>query len=156
MNSARGVCVAAGIIGATALCLIWAACASDTCEGPESPAPLPPLSKLLDIFVEQKQLDDEAELAMQRLKAKHAIITEVIADRTTLLDAAAQFRDMNARWPMARQRLEERFPGMSYELALCRQVIEDARSELQQRAPDKEESVVSRLEAELAAYGPLQ
>jgi hypothetical protein len=93
---------------------------------------------------------------MQRLKAKHAIITEVIADRTTLLDAAAQFRDMNARWPMARQRLEERFPGMSYELALCRQVIEDARSELQQRAPDKEESVVSRLEAELAAYGPLQ
>jgi hypothetical protein len=142
----------AAIPGAAALCLMSAACASATNEGPDSYARTAHVSELPQKIEDQQQLDDQLKRSIQRHEAKEAIFADVIAGRCTLVEAAARFRDLNAPWPMARHWLEQRFPGMSYELALCRQIIEDARDELLRRTPDGVESVVSRLQAELADH----
>jgi hypothetical protein len=144
--------MAAAILGAAALCLMSAACASATSEGPDSQARPAALSELPQKIEEGRQLDDQLGELMKRHEANQTIVAEVIAGRCTLLEAAAKFQDLNTRWPMARHWLEQRFPGVSYELALCRQIIEDARDELLRRAPDEVESVVSRLQAELADH----
>jgi hypothetical protein len=129
-----------------------AACASATSEGPDSQARPAALSELPQIIEDGQQLDDQLKLSMQRHEAKESIIAEVIAGRLTLLEAAAQFRDLDARWPSAKHWLEQRFPSMSFELALCRRIIEQVRDELRLRAPDQVKCVVSRLEEELAEH----
>ena len=89
---------------------------------------------------------------MQRYEAKEAIIAEVIADRLTLLEAAAQFHDLNATWPRASHWLQQQYPGVPYELALCRQIIDQVCIELRQYDPERSDRVVARLEAELQAH----
>jgi len=152
MNAGRRVLMAAAILGAAALCLMSAACASATSEGPDSQTRPTALSELPQKIEEGQQLDDQLKRSIPRHEAKGMIVAEVIAGRCTLLEAAARFRDLNATWPKAGHWLEQRFPGVSYELALCRQIIDDVRDELRHRAPDRVESVVSRLQAELADH----
>jgi len=93
-----------------------------------------------------------AESNHWRLQAKHAVVTELLAGRLTLREAAARFEALNADDPEIRNRLSQLYPGVSYKEALCRNVIEHARSELRLRAPEQMDSVVARLEAELHAH----
>jgi hypothetical protein len=113
------------------------------------PAPLSEWHQQID---EGQQLDDDLERAMQRHEAKQAIVAEVIADRLTQLEAAAQFRDLNATWPRASHWLQQQYPGVPYELALCRQIIDQVCIELRQRDPEQCHCIVTRLEAELQAH----
>jgi hypothetical protein len=146
------VIVAAGIVGVAAACLMRGACVATPTERPDS-YPVPePLSEWHQKIDEGQQLDDDLERAMQRHEAKEAIVAEVIADRLTLLEAAAQFRDLNATWPRASHWLEQRYPGVSYELALCRQIIDQVCIELPQCDPERSDRIVTRLEAELQAH----
>jgi hypothetical protein len=121
-------------------------------EGPDSYAVPAPLSEWYQKVAEGQQLDDNLERSMRRREAKAAIVAEVIADRLTLLEAAAQFRDLNATWPRASHWLQQRYPGAPYELALCRQIIDRVCIELRQCAPERRDRVVARLEAELQAH----
>ena len=123
------------------------ACVETPTERPDSYAEPEPLSEWHQKIDEGQQLDDDLERAMQRHEAKEAIVAEVIADRLTLLEAAAKFLDLNATWPRASHWLQQRYPGVPYELALCRQIIDQMCVELRQC-----DRVVTRLEAELQAH----
>jgi len=48
--------------------------------------------------------------------------------------------------------LQQRYPGVPYELALCRQIIDQVCIELRQYDPERSDRVVARLEAELQAH----
>jgi hypothetical protein len=91
-------------------------------------------------------------MSYRHTQAKRAVVTELLADRLTLMEAAARFRELDAGMPETRDRLLQAYPGVSYEEALCRQVIELARGELEVRAPEQVKRVVARLEAELQAF----
>ena len=146
------VIVAAGIVGVAAACLMRGACVATPTERPDSYAEPEPLSEWHQKIDEGQQLDDDLERAMQRHEAKEAIVAEVIAERLTLLEAAAKFRDLNANWPRASHWLQQRYPGVPYELALCRQIIDQVRLELRQYDPERSDRVGTRLEAELQAH----
>ena len=152
MKLSPRVIVAAGIAGVAAACLMRVACVETPTERPDSYAEPEPLSEWHQKIDEGQQLDDDLERAMQRHEAKEALVAEVIADRLTLLEAAAQFRDWNATWPRASRWLQQRYPGVPYELALCRQIIDQVRLELRQCDPERSDRVVARLEAELQAH----
>jgi hypothetical protein len=152
MKRAPCVLVAAGIVGIAAWCLMRVADVATPTEGPDSYAVPAPLSEWHQKVVDGQQLDDDLERSIGRRKAKEAIVAEVIADRLTLLEATAQFRDLNATWPRASHWLQQRYPGVPYELALCRQIIDQVCIELRQSIPEQRDCVVARLEAELQAH----
>jgi hypothetical protein len=152
MKPSPRLIVAAGIAGVAAACLMRVACVATPTERPDSYAEPEPLSEWHQKIEEGLQLDDDLERAMQRHEAKEAIVAEVIAERLTLLEAAAKFRDLNANWPRASHWLQQRYPGVPYELALCRQIIDQVSIELRQRNPERSDRVVARLEAELQAH----
>ena len=152
MKPSPRVIVAASIAGVAAACLMRIACVATPTERPDSYAEPEPLSEWHQKIDEGLQLDDDLERAMQRHEAKEAIVAEVIAERLTLLEAAAQFRDLNVTWPRASHWLQQRYPGVPYELALCRQIIDQVCIELRQYDPERSDRVVARLEAELQAH----
>jgi hypothetical protein len=76
-------------------------------------------------------------------------VTELIAGRLTLREAAARFGDLDAEVPLLRDSVKQRYPGVAYEVALCRVVVDWTRSVLQVRAPEQMETVLARLEEEL-------
>ena len=152
MKPSPRVIVAASIAGVAAACLMRVACVATPTERPDSYAEPEPLSEWHQKIDEGLQLDDDLERAMQRHEAKESIVAEVIADRLTLLEAAAQFRDLNSTWPRASHWLQQRYPGVPYERALCRQIIDLVCIELQQCAPERRDCFVTRLEAELQAH----
>src|SRR5262249_36086193 len=151
MKCAPRVLVAAGIIGVAAWSLMRVADVATPTEGLDSYAMPAPLRELHYKIDEGQQLDDNLERAMRRREAKEAIVAEVIADRLALLEAAAQFRDLNATWPRASHWLQQRYPNVPYELALRLQIIDQVCIELRQCAPERRDRVVARLEAELQA-----
>ena len=149
MKPSLRVIVAASIAGVAAACLMRIACVATPTERPDSYAEPEPLSEWHQKIDEGLQLDDDLERSIRRHEAKEAIIAGVIADRLTLLEAAAQFRDLNATWPQASHWLQQRYPGVPYELALCRQIIDQVCIELRQCGPEQCDRIVTRLEAEL-------
>jgi hypothetical protein len=152
MKPSPRVIVAASIAGVAAACLMRIACVATPTERPDSYAEPEPLSEWHQKIDEGRQLDDDLERAMQRHEAKEAIVAEVIAERLTLLEAAAQFRDLNANWPRASHWLQQRYPGVPYDLALCRQIIDQVCAELGQYDQEQCDRVVTRLGAELQAH----
>lgn len=152
MKRVSRMLVMAGIVGVAAVCLIRPACVLPTGEEPGSHVSIEPVSAWGHLFEERQRLDDELERSTQRLKAKEAIVGEVIAGRLNLLKAAARYRDLNSDQPRIRHQLEQEFPGVSYELTLCRQIIARVRDELMERAPDQLDGVVSSLETESAEH----
>jgi hypothetical protein len=123
--------------------------------GTEEPGPhlLPTaVVEYLDAFALDTESQERAAMSYRCLQAKRAVVTELLADRLTLLEAAARFRELDAGMPEARDRLLQAYPGVPYQVALCQQVIARARSELEARALEQVESVVARLEAELQAH----
>src|SRR5262249_12653247 len=96
-------------------------------------------------------LQTRLESTLRRLQTKDAVLNELLAGRLTLLEAAARFGELDAGLPDTRDHLLKAYPGVPYQVALCRQVISYARAEMRLRAPEQMESVVARLEAELQA-----
>jgi hypothetical protein len=89
----------------------------------------------------------------QRALAKGRLAVDAAAGRLTLLEAAARFRELNSQWPpfdwhLWREFIHFRFPGVSDDEGLCRQVIVCANSALWEQ-PEEAERVRCRLEAEL-------
>jgi hypothetical protein len=143
--------VACGLVAAGSLC--FHRFASDTLSTEESRLRLLPVAvgEYLQGVTSSTDLDTRLESNYRRVQAKYAVVTELVAGRLTLLDAAARFRDLDAGLPDVRDRLMEQYPGVPYAVALCRHVIEHARSVLRVQAPEQVASVVARLEAELQA-----
>lgn len=106
----------------------------------------------LDGVVVSGDLQTRIESNHRRLQAKHEVVVELAANRLTLLKAAARFAELDADQPDIRERLAQRYPGASAEVAWCQEVIERARSVLRAHAPEQLEQVMARLGAELQAY----
>src|SRR5262249_31634472 len=140
------------LVAAGVLCFHRFAC--DTPRAEESDPHLLPVAvgEYLEGVALSTDLQTRAESNHRRIQAKHDVICELLAGRLTLLEAAAGFRDLDAGLPEVRDRLVQHYPGMPYEMMLCRQVIEQERSVLGVRDPDQVERVVARLEAELQAH----
>jgi hypothetical protein len=110
------------------------------------------VGEYLDVVARSADLETRLESSYRRLQAKRAVVSELLAGRLTLLEAAARFRDLDAGLPEFRDLLLQRYPDVPYEVAVCRQVIEQARSVPRVRTPEQEASIVARLEAELQAH----
>jgi hypothetical protein len=140
------------ILGAGAFCFQRFACNTLSDEYPE-PHILPAaVGEYLDAFALRTEWRERAAMSYRHTQAKRAVVTELLADRLTLMEAAARFRELDADMPETRDRLLQAYPGVPYEVVLCRQVIGHARGELEVRAPEQVKRVVARLEAELQAY----
>jgi hypothetical protein len=95
-----------------------------------------------------RELDAQLAEALRRIEAKELVVRDVIAGRVGLLEAVARYRHANADLSLVIHGLALRYPGVPYELALCHQIIEDVKL----HGPEQMDQIVSRLEAELAAF----
>jgi hypothetical protein len=140
------------LVGASSLCFHRFACDNRNKQEP-GPHLLPEVAgQYLEEAATSIDMETLAQTTQHRTLAKHAVVTELLAGRLTLREAAARFRELNADDPNIRDRLAQVYQGDSYEVALFRNVIEHARSEMRLRAPEQVASVVARLEAELQEY----
>jgi hypothetical protein len=137
------------LVGIGSLCFQRFACGTRDAEG-QGPHLLPAaVGEYLDGVAVSSDLQAQAESNHRRLQAKYAIVTELLARRLTLRDAAARFGDLDAEVPGIRDRLTQPYPGVAYEVALCHEVIAQARSVLRVRTPEQMAIVCARLEEEL-------
>jgi hypothetical protein len=146
------LCAILCLVGFGVLGLQRSACNRPSTEESGFHLLLTAVGEYLDAFALDTESQERAAMIHRCLQAKCAVVTELLADRLTLLEAAARFRELDAGMPEARDRLLQAYPGVPYEVALCQQVIAHARSELKVRAPEQVKSVVARLEAELQAH----
>ena len=152
MKTACSLVVAAGIVGAVASCRFFPSANEALTERPDQDAQ-PSLMAHVHTSIEQgRELDAQLEESLQRCKAKEDSARALIAGQLTLLEAAAGFRDVNASWPKARTFLQQAYAGLPYEHALCRQIIAYAEAELRHQGSAQKDSVLHRLEAELAEH----
>jgi len=99
-----------------------------------------------------RQLEKEHVRTLRRTQARRDVVAAVIAGRTTLVEAAGAFRELNRGSPSSYWRaFGNLYPGTSDEERHCRQVIAYVRTELEVY-PGGENEVVRRLEAELRAH----
>jgi hypothetical protein len=94
------------------------------------------------------QLEALDAAVKQRIAVKDLIIADVLAHRTSLIEAAAEFRRLNADEPKYMDVLRESFPSRSDEECLCRNVLAYV-SMSGRRQPERIKAEVARLEAEL-------
>src|SRR5262249_15105554 len=114
------------LVAAGALCFYRFAC--DTPRAERSGRYILPaaVGEYLEGVALSSDLQTRLESTLRRLQTKDAVLTELLAGRLTLLEAAARFEELNSGIPETRHRLLKAYPGVSYQVALCRQVIEYA------------------------------
>jgi hypothetical protein len=95
-------------------------------------------AQLFGVQDRYKELQERDEALLKRLERKQAIVTELIAGRISLFEAAAQFRQVNEEWPN-RFLYQPYLAGESEEESLCRQVI-DWTHVVMQISPNKSQS----------------
>jgi hypothetical protein len=100
----------------------------------------------------RQRLEWEQNEIRARTAAKRGLAAEVAAGRLPLLEAAARFRDLNARTPGLAEHVCNASPGVSYELLLCQQVIAITEAVLEEQSPGQAEEIVARLRAELQQH----
>lgn len=87
---------------------------------------------------------------------RELIVVDVIEGRMSLLEGAAAFHELTAKFPKLSARIDELFPADSEGEQACLHVISSVRQELQtpttsEGANEKADAVLGRLEAELKA-----
>ncbi len=98
----------------------------------------------------EAEMDRRLRVARGRIDAKWEVVRRLLVGRLTLLEAAAQFRDLNAEPADCPCQDGHVWPNASLEERLCRQVIAWAQREARDGATGAG-AAVTRLEAELAA-----
>src|SRR5262245_7763068 len=99
------------------------------------------------------ELDRRLEVLYRRVAAKEGVVEQLLAGRTTLLEAAAWFRLLNEHPADCQDEFRRWWRGKSDGEKLCRQVISWVVMELHARGPaDLAEAQRRRLEAELQAH----
>ncbi len=99
-----------------------------------------------------QELDQQDEIIKDRIAAKTEIIREVLADRLTLLEAAASFRHVTANPREYPGHGPEFFPGQTESERYCHQVLHWVKCETHGWAPSHAEAIWCRLTAELDEY----
>jgi hypothetical protein len=96
-------------------------------------------------------LDEQFEQAQRRSNRRRRIVADVIADRTTLLQAALEFRSLNETLPASHWSYNQAYSGKSEGERLCRYVIRMVQIDLSERTPNLVTAKVEKLEEELHA-----
>jgi hypothetical protein len=94
-------------------------------------------------------LDAQLAEAHQRIGAKQEVVSDVIAGRVDLPEAAARFRDLTPPSSDAARYLRTAYAGASDDERFCRAVIQWVRVTLQTRSRAEVDRTAARLEAEL-------
>lgn len=95
---------------------------------------------------ENRRLNTEDDIVLQRIARKETIVRELIAGRATLADATALFGELNAARPLALEAVRDAYPGATDQEKTARNVIAYALG----RATGADRGALSRrLEAEL-------
>jgi hypothetical protein len=106
--------------------------------------------KIARLERENAEIDSVLTIILRRVHTTNEeVIQDVLADRLSLLAAAARIRSAGAEVPSwARPKLERLFPGNSDNERQCRRVIALIKGELKEE-PGRRYLIVGRLEAEL-------
>src|SRR5262245_19208054 len=96
--------------------------------------------------------DGKREAILARVAARAAIVEEVLAERMSLLEAAAHFRNLDhGPPPILWDRFRTYYPGDSDEERHCYEVIGNVRARVEDQGGRRGEQVL-RLEAELRQH----
>ncbi len=105
--------------------------------------------------------DRPAPAAASLSETRYQVMCDLIDRRTSLLEAAAAFHELNGKSAIPAETLIETYPGDTEGERACRQVLAHVRHELEWRrsgstaesseASDPAVAVLARLEAEFAA-----
>jgi hypothetical protein len=95
------------------------------------------------------ELDERGRHIHMRAEGRQRVVTEVIAGRTTLLDAAASIQELN-RLDTGGPKFGATSRGNSEGERLCRQVIRWVDGALSEQSPEDRDPVVRRLEQDLS------
>jgi hypothetical protein len=106
------------------------------------------LRTLTDCHDQMADVDRQLEAFWVRQAARREVVAELVERRLTLPEAAARFRDLNAKACSAGH-VRLFFPGRTEEESICRHLIFWAQCELESDAPSVAQEVAARLEAEL-------
>jgi hypothetical protein len=121
------------------------------CHSRTEPKASPSLQEKISLAPEialDRQLDEKREILQARIWTRKRIALDLIEGKTTLRQAAGNFRDLAKEAP-ARNLVELRlyFPNVSDEELFCRQVLLFVEMEARDRPEQKE--TVTRLKKEL-------
>lgn len=112
----------------------------------------PGLQDSLDAENKRSQtLSDQDKTVLRRLRIKDEITQDVIEGRTTLFEAAAMFRTMNASRPHFIELLKSRFPDCEENEVHCLNVIEFVTVQSAQQSSASSD-IVAQLYAQLLAH----
>src|SRR5262245_7128916 len=118
MNNALHLAAAFGLVAGGALCFHRFACDTPNTQEPGTRLLPAAVGEYLHGVALSSELQAKSEGSLRRAQAQYEIVTELLAGRFTLLEAAARFRDLDAGLPEVRDRLVQHYPGMPYEVAL--------------------------------------
>ena len=110
-----------------------------------------PLSPLMKSLEEGRRLDEIDRSVMARIEAKTLLIDEVVANRMSLVEAAARFRSLAEAGLDQPMRVLQFLPGDTNEEKFCLQVILWAETHLREVRTSQGNEVLARLRRELAA-----
>jgi hypothetical protein len=103
----------------------------------------------------ERRLADELKakerVMTTRIAAKQRVITELLAERLTLIEAAARFRTLNEESDRPIN-VAELFPAQSEGESYCRQVLRWVRAAADESTADHGAVILSRLEVELKGF----
>jgi hypothetical protein len=94
------------------------------------------------------ELEAKDQATLHRIAVKEQLIQEVIAGRVSLMEAAAQFRALNATQPRFMEIIRDFYAGATDEECLCKNVLGYVATYLGEGAKNHE--VYRRLNADLA------
>jgi hypothetical protein len=100
----------------------------------------------------REYLSRQHAVVLNRSRAKHAIIVDLLAGRLTLLQAGRQFKDLNETPITCQDDYRPNFPGRTDEEKVCRQVLLWLENELHERGRPQAEAIVQRFEDELRRH----
>jgi len=98
------------------------------------------------------ELDAQLTEAQHRVGAKQQVVSDLIAGRLSLLEAAARFRDLTPPSSDAARYLRSVYAGASDDERFCRAVIQWVRGTRRSGSRAEADRVAARLEAEFQEY----
>jgi hypothetical protein len=102
-------------------------------------------------------LDTQCEIIRDRCAAKEHVVRDLLARRLTLLEAASDFRSLNAEPPDFPCPPPEEYPGRTENERYCRLVLDRVRSASEDLTPSHADEILrlleEQLETHLAAHG---
>ena len=99
------------------------------------------------------ELSGRSELYRKRLVPRVEVLNDLLAERLTLAQAAARFRELSRGGPPFRWgEFRRRYPGRSDEERFYRQVMDAARWGWTWEGPPRRRRALARLEAEFQDY----